>query len=84
MTTMVGRECWVCANGVLMHGKVVEQLFEPDKCTILTNDGERRLVASANVKLSLADAIDEVEDMVWYWQRQLKKLEELRDKREPA
>lgn len=84
MTTLVGRECWVCSGGVLLHGKVVEQRFEPDHCTILTSDGERRLVASANVKLTLADAIDEVEDMVWYWQRQLKKLEERRNELEPA
>lgn len=84
MASLVGRECWVCSGGVLLHGKVVEQRFEPDACTILTAEGERRLVASANVKLSLADAIDEVEDMAWYWQRQLRKLEELRDAMEAA
>jgi len=74
MATLVNRECWYTTSGILIHGRVVEQSFDPDICTILADDGHRFGAPTILLALSLSEAIDRCDDNEEYWKYQANKL----------
>lgn len=83
MTTLVGRECWTTL-GVLKHGKVAEQKFNPDYCVILYDDGERGAGASQSLCLTLDAAIIQCGENAEYWMRKQNELERKKQELEDA
>lgn len=76
MTTLVGRECWTTTGGVLRHGIVRVQRFDPDVCSV-EFDGplhEQHWVSSHALLLSVDDAIAECEEAENYWTQKAKEL----------
>jgi hypothetical protein len=80
MATLVNREAWHTASGVLRHGRITAQRFNPDVCELLDNNGTRHSVASQAVLLTPEAALREVREILAYWEDQASKLQKRLEK----
>jgi hypothetical protein len=80
MATLVNREAWHAASGVLRHGRIAAQRFNPDICELLDDNGTRRSVASQAVLLTPEAALREVREILAYWEDQAAKLQKRLEK----
>jgi hypothetical protein len=85
MASLVNRWCWMTARGLLQHGKIVEQRFEPNICRVLLDEpfaGEECWSPTSNLHLTHEEVISACEDAVDYWQRKAERLRAERDQAE--